>query len=102
MHSRCLVFDRLLRTKNDWVLTVIRVVAGGVMIPHGMQKLFGWFGGPGFTGTIHGFGSRGIPAVLVFLVIMAEFFGALGLILGCLTRIAAFGIMVDMIVAAAL
>lgn len=82
------------------MLTLIRIVAGGVMLPHGMQKMFGWFGGAGFTGTIHGFGQRGFPAPLVFLVILAEFFGSIGLIVGFLSRIAAFGIAVDMTVAA--
>jgi putative oxidoreductase len=96
------MFKKLLRTRNDWTLTLIRLVAGGVMLPHGMQKMFGWFGGGGFTGTMHGLAQRGIPAPLVFLVIVAEFFGALGLILGCLSRFAAFGIAVDMIVAAIL
>jgi putative oxidoreductase len=94
------MFDKLLGTKEDWTLTLIRVVAGGVMLPHGMQKMFGWFGGAGFTATIHNFGQRGFPAPLVFLVIMAEFLGALGLVFGALARIAAFGIAVDMIVAA--
>ena len=94
------MFKKLLRTRKDWTLTLIRVVAGGVMLPHGMQKMFGWFGGAGLTATMHGFAQRGFPAPLVFLVIMAEFFGAMGLILGCLSRIAAFGIAVDMTVAA--
>jgi putative oxidoreductase len=94
------MFKKLLRTRNDGVLTLIRIVAGGVMLPHGMQKMFGWFGGAGFAGTIHGFGQRGFPAPLVFLVIMAEFFGSIGLILGFLSRIAAFSIAVDMTVAA--
>ena len=94
------VFSKLLRTRNDWILTLLRVVAGGVMLPHGMQKMFGWFGGSGFTATIHNFGQRGFPAPLVFLVIMAEFLGSLGLIFGALARIAAFGIAVDMTVAA--
>jgi putative oxidoreductase len=46
-----------------------------------------------FTGYLH------IPAPLAFLAIAAEFFGGLGLILGFLTRIAAFGIAVNMVVA---
>jgi putative oxidoreductase len=75
-------------------------VAGGVMLPHGMQKMFGWFGGAGFSGTIHNFGQRGFAAPLVVLVILAEFFGSIGLILGFLSRIAAFGIAIDMTVAA--
>ena len=90
----------LLRTRNDWTLTLIRVVAGGVMLPHGMQKMFGWFGGAGFLATIHNFGQRGFAAPLVVLVIAAEFFGSIGMILGCLSRIAALGIAVDMSVAA--
>jgi putative oxidoreductase len=94
------MFKKLLRTRNDGVLTLIRVVAGGVMLPHGMQKMFGWFGGAGFMGTIHGFGQRGFAAPLVVLVIFAEFFGSIGLIIGFLSRIAAFSIAVDMTVAA--
>jgi putative oxidoreductase len=89
-----------MRTRNDGVLTLIRVVAGCVMLPHGMQKTFGWFGGAGFTATIHGFGQRGFAAPLVILVIAAEFLGSIGLIIGFLSRIAAFGIAVDMAVAA--
>ncbi len=84
------------------MLTLIRVVAGGVMLPHGMQKMFGWFGGAGFSATMHGFTQRGFPAALVFLVIASEFFGALGMILGFLSRIAAFGVAVDMTFAAIL
>lgn len=96
------MLNKLLRTRNDWTLTLIRVVAGGVMLPHGMQKMFGWFGGGGFTATMRGFTHGGFPAPLVFLMIVAEFFGAVGLIIGFLSRIAAFGIAVDMAVAATL
>ena len=70
------------------------------MLPHGMQKMFGWFGGAGFTGTIHNFGQRGFPAPLVFLLITVELFGSIGLIIGCLSRIAALGLAVDMTVGA--
>jgi len=62
--------------------------------------MLGWFGGPGFSGTMGFFtGVMHIPATLAFLAIAAEFFGGLGLILGFLTRIAAFGIAVNMLVA---
>ena len=94
------MFSKLLRTRNDGVLTLIRMVAGGVMLPHGMQKMFGWFGGAGYSATMHGFTRGGFPAPLVFIVIMAEFLGSIGLILGCLSRIAAFSIAMDMTVAA--
>lgn len=94
------MFTNLLRTKDNWTPTILRIVAGVVMLPHGMQKMFGWFGGAGFSATIRNFGTHGFPAYLVVLVIAAEFFGSIGLILGALTRIAAFGLLVDMTVAA--
>jgi len=59
----------------------------------------GWFGGYGFTGTMGFFTSIGIPAFLGFLAIAAETAGAVALITGLTTRIAAFGIGVNMLVA---
>jgi putative oxidoreductase len=71
-----------------------------VFFPHGAQKVFGWFGGPGFTGQMEAFTQYlHIPAILAFLAIMAEFLGPLGLITGLLTRVAALGIMTNMLVA---
>ena len=90
----------LLRTENDIALTIVRVVLGIIFFAHGSQKMLGWFGGYGFSGTMGFFtGPMHIPAPLAFLAIAAEFFGGLGLILGFLTRIAAFGIAVNMVVA---
>jgi putative oxidoreductase len=64
--------------------------------------MLGWFGGYGFSGTMGFFtGTMHIPAPLAFLAIAAEFFGGLGLIVGFLARIAAFGIGVTMLVAIA-
>ena len=61
-----------------------------------------WFERYGFSGTMGFFrGTMHIPTRLAFLAIAAEFFGGLGLILGFLTRIAAFGIAVNMVVAIA-
>ena len=75
---------------------------GVVFFAHGAQKMLGWFGGFGFSGTMGFFtGTMHIPAPLAFLAIAAEFFGGIGLILGFLTRIAAFGIGVNMLVAIA-
>jgi putative oxidoreductase len=82
----------LLATNNSSLLTILRVTLGLVILPHGLQKTLGWFGGYGFTGTMGGFTSMGIPAFLAFLVIVSESAGALALITGFTTRIAAFGI----------
>lgn len=70
----------------------MRLALGIVIFPHGAQKLLGWFGGGGLFGTIEGFSQMGLPAVLTFLVIIGEFFGGLGLIVGFLTRVAAAGV----------
>src|SRR5712691_6376785 len=92
----------LLVTDDSKATTILRLVLGIVFFAHGAQKLLGWFGGPGFSGTMGMFtGYLHIPAPLAFLAIAAEFFGGLGLILGFLTRIAACGIAVNMLVAIA-
>jgi putative oxidoreductase len=83
---------RLMGTSNDVALTMLRVVLGVVFFAHGAQKMLGWFGGFGFHGTMGAFAQMGMPAALAFLIICTEFFGGLGLIVGLLTRIAAFGI----------
>ena len=96
------MFRKLFDTPEDYLLAFLRIVLGVVFFAHGAQKLLGWFGGPGFSGTMGMFtGYLHIPAPLAFLAIAAEFFGGLGLILGFLTRIAAFGIAVNMLVAIA-
>ncbi len=78
----------------------MRLVLGVVFFAHGSQKMLGWFGGYGFHGTMGFFTQKmGIPAPLAFLAICAEFFGGLGLIVGLLSRIAAFGIICNMLVA---
>jgi len=69
---------------------ILRLMLGLVMFPHGAQKALGWFGGFGFAGTMGMFTDKmQIPAAIAFLVIIGEFFGSLGLILGFLTRFTA-------------
>ena len=92
---------KLFATANDPMLTLMRLVLGIVFFAHGAQKMLGWFGGYGFHGTMGFFTHSGIPAPLAFLAICAEFFGGLGLLVGLLSRIAAFGIAVNMLVAIA-
>ena len=93
------MFRRLLTTNDDWTLVLLRLVLGVVFFAHGAQKMLGWFGGHGFSGTMGYFTHSGIPAPLAFLAIAAEFFGGIGLIVGLLSRVAAFGIIVNMVVA---
>ncbi|MEH6567109.1 MAG: DoxX family protein [Halopseudomonas sp.] len=76
---------------------LIRITAGLMLMPHGAQKLFGWFGGYGLQGTGQFFGETlGMhPGVLFALLTgLIEFFGGLALVLGLLTRPAALAITV--------
>jgi len=94
---------KLIATNNDIATAILRLVLGVIFFAHGAQKMLGWFGGYGFTGTMGFFtGVMHIPAPFAFLAIAAEFFGGLGLIFGALTRIAAFGIFSNMVVAVAM
>ncbi len=86
---------KLLATNDNSAITVIRVLLGIILFPHGAQKLLGWFGGYGFTGTM-GFltGMQHLPYIIGLLVIIIEFFGSLFLIIGFATRYVAVAIIV--------
>ena len=90
----------LLSTDSSATRTLLRVILGLVMLPHGLQKTVGWFGGYGFEGTMGYFTSTGIPTILAFLVIASESLGSLALIAGFTTRIAALGTLSIMVVTA--
>jgi len=88
------MFKKLIQTNDDVALLVLRILLGVVFIPHGMQKILG------FSGTMQMFTTNlHIPWIFAFLAIMAEFLGSWGLITGLFTRVAAFGIAVNMLVA---
>jgi putative oxidoreductase len=93
------MYRKWLATSNDWTITLLRLVLGAAFFAHGAQKMLGWFGGYGFSGTMGYFTHSGIPAPLAFLAIAAEFFDGMGLVVGLLSRVAAFGIVVNMVVA---
>lgn len=80
--------NRILATNDDYCWFILRVALGFVMLGHGVQKAFGWFGGYGWDNTIGYFtGTVGIPAWLGALVILIESLGAFLLILGFAGRI---------------
>lgn len=95
------MFKTLLRTDNDAAAVVLRIFLAVVFFPHGAQKVLGWFGGQGLDATIAAFTIKmGIPLPFAILAIAAEFLGPIGLVVGLLTRVAAFGIGFTMLVAA--
>lgn len=77
---------------QSWALLFARLALGIVVLPHGMQKALGMYGGYGFEATLGAFQSMGMPLLLGVLVISAEFLGAIGMILGLGTRFMAFSI----------
>lgn len=81
---------------NNTAALLARLALGIVVFAHGAQKLLGWYGGYGFEGTM-GFltGTAGLPYIIALLVILIEFFGALLLIFGFVTRLAAFAVLVN-------
>jgi putative oxidoreductase len=95
------MLNKLIHTNRHAAPTILRLALGAVFFAHGAQKMLGWWGGRGFSATMNGFEHTGIPAVFAFLAIAAEFFGGIGLMLGLLGRVAAFGIACVMVVAIA-
>lgn len=84
---------KIFQTNESNATTIIRIVLGVILFPHGAQKMLGWFGGYGFDGTMSFLtGTAGLPWIMAFLVIAIEFFGAISLIVGFATRIVAVGI----------
>lgn len=80
----------LYRTLGPAADAVVRLAAGLFLVPHGAQKLFGWFGGYGLEATGQFFSSKlGLPASFALIAGVVEVFGGLALALGFATRIAA-------------
>lgn len=81
------------------MLPMLRIVLGAILIPHGCQKLFGWFGGMGFVRFSALFDQLGYkPGVFWVVVVgLTELAGGIMLILGLFTRFAAAGVVIFMV-----
>jgi putative oxidoreductase len=88
------MIEKLLQTNTDYVCTFLRIVAGVIVFPYGMQKLFGWFDGPGIKKTLEDLTSRKIPGFVAWLIIIGQSFGSVALISGFLARFAAGGLFI--------
>jgi putative oxidoreductase len=75
-------------------LLILRLALGTIMIAHGWQKIADHM--QGITGMIH---HMGLPTITAYLVVGAEFVGGILVVIGFLTRLAAFAIFIDMLVA---
>src|SRR2546427_11417784 len=77
------MLNRLVKTNEDYALTIARLVLGMLFFIHGDQLMLGWFGGYGLSGSMKFFtGQLGVPAPFAFLAICAEFFGGVLFIAG--------------------
>jgi len=93
------IVEWLLQTDSGVAGLILRLTLAVVIFPHGAQKVLGWFGGHRFKNTMKYFTDSGVPSALALLAIAAEFLGPLGLVIGLLTRVAAFGIACVILVA---
>lgn len=88
-----ILFRKLMHTDDDWIGTILRWTLAIVIFPHGAQKVLGWFGGYGFSGTLGFFTETlGFPTIVAVLVFAAEFLGPIALAAGFFSRLAAAGI----------
>jgi putative oxidoreductase len=87
---------RYLDRLQPLALLVMRLALGVVMVGHGYHKVFG-----GLHHHVQFVQSLGLPGWSAYLSAFAEFFGGLLVLIGLLTRAAAFAICVDMCVAIA-
>jgi putative oxidoreductase len=91
------------QTDESWAGLILRVMLGAVMFPHGAQKMLGWYGGFGFSGTIGLFTQQmQLPWIVALLIVIGEFFGSLGLLVGLLTQFTAASLTIIMLGAIAL
>ena len=95
------LLSSLVATGDSLAATVLRLALGLMILPHGLQKTLGWFGGYGFKGSM-GYltESVGAPWIFALLAILAESVGGLMLLAGFGTRAAALGVGGVMLVAA--
>ena len=80
---------------TDVGLVLLRFAVGGTFFAHGMQKVFGLWGGPGIGGfarSLEGFGYQQ-PTTLAWVGGIAELIAGAFVVLGFLTPFAAAGLM---------
>lgn len=88
---------------SDLAFLVLRVVAGGLFIGHGAQKLFGWFGGRGIDGTASSMAALGLRPATAWALLagMSELGGGLLTLLGLLNPLGPVAVIASMMMAIA-
>jgi putative oxidoreductase len=88
------MIEKLIHTDPDYAWTFLRIIAGLIIFPYGMQKLFPWFGGWGIKKTLEQLTLKKIPTSIAWLIIIGQSFGSIALVAGFLGRIAAGGLFI--------
>jgi putative oxidoreductase len=88
------MIEKLLHTDPDYAWTFLRIIAGLIIFPYGMQKLFPWFGGWGIKKSLKQLTLKKIPTFIAWLIIIGQSFGSIALVAGFLGRIAAGGLFI--------
>jgi putative oxidoreductase len=87
------MIQKILQTDASYVYLFLRLVAGVIIFPYGMQKLLGWFddfgGGVGIRASLAQFKNKNIPPFFAWLVIIGQSLGSILLITGFAGRIVA-------------
>jgi putative oxidoreductase len=86
---------------GEFAEPILRIALGGVLIPHGMQKLFGAFGGMGLHANAALFEKIGYSPGIFWgtLVGLTELVGGIMLVIGLFTRFAAAAVLIFMLTA---
>src|SRR5262245_56308697 len=94
---------KLLTTTNTTLqsiaILIVRITVGVILFGAGAGKVLKWFGGFGMEMTVKYMGEAGISPFLAYVSSYTEFIGGALLIIGLLTRPAAFAIFINMLVA---
>lgn len=96
------MFRKLIATAPTWYTLPVRLALGIIFIAHGAQKVFGVWGGKGFSASISGTPPYGFmrPASLwMTAAVLSEFGGGILVLLGLLTRLGAFSLVCVMLTA---
>jgi putative oxidoreductase len=93
-----MVTKLVLNTRPSWTGLILRLTLALVIFPHGAQKVLGWYGGYGWSGTMKYLtGAAGLPTAIATLVMLIEFLAPVALVLGLFTRGAVVGLMAVMV-----
>jgi putative oxidoreductase len=83
------------RGTQDLGLLLLRVAVGALLIAHGLQKAFGWWGGPGFDGWEESLSAMGYQhaEILTYVATAGQIAAGVLLVLGLFTPLAAAGVL---------